>query len=217
MARFQSTHPRGVRLTSDIITLQPLLFQSTHPRGVRHLYRLVPRGERVFQSTHPRGVRLPIQRTPRAGRYFNPRTHVGCDSLQPVGAEWTKISIHAPTWGATDSYFQANYTLQLFQSTHPRGVRRFAVWTIFPAANFNPRTHVGCDDDSLRSLRSFIHFNPRTHVGCDTSSTPIGQSITISIHAPTWGATELRKSKGTRYKFQSTHPRGVRQGSCNIP
>ena len=79
---FQSTHPRGVRLTGTRESAARLLFQSTHPRGVR-LYRLeleagikkvsihapawgatdedlaLAVGGLVFQSTHPRGVRRP--------------------------------------------------------------------------------------------------------------------------------------------------------------
>ena len=34
-AKFQSTHPRGVRLTSTMRFMTELWFQSTHPRGVR--------------------------------------------------------------------------------------------------------------------------------------------------------------------------------------
>ena len=76
----------------------------------------------------------------------------------------------------------------LFQSTHPRGVRRRVISSYRNTCDFNPRTHVGCDAD-------FYHLLYMDE---------------ISIHAPTWGATELRKSKGIRCKFQSTHPRGVR-------
>jgi len=33
--RFQSTHPRGVRLSEPCKNFSLFLFQSTHPRGVR--------------------------------------------------------------------------------------------------------------------------------------------------------------------------------------
>ena len=33
--------------------------------------------------------------------HFNPRTHVGCDVAITAGLSATRISIHAPTWGAT--------------------------------------------------------------------------------------------------------------------
>ena len=32
-------------------------------------------------------------------------------------------------------------------------------------------------------------FNPRTHMGCDTQSYDDKRFYTVSIHAPTWGAT----------------------------
>ncbi len=34
----------------------------------------------------------------------------------------------------------------------------------------------------------------------------------ISIHAPAWGATPIPSSLPSRWRFQSTHPRGVRRG-----
>ena len=99
--------------------------------------------------------------------YFNPRTHVGCDlsDLQSINL-----------W-------------KIFQSTHPRGVRRLSLSFCKSSKYFNPRTHVGCDleftlkSDKLtlfqsthpRGVRLFVlrhpsnggDFNPRTHVGCD--------------------------------------------------
>ena len=76
---------------------------------------------------------------------FNPRTHVGCDR------EWL-FDFAIP---------------EVFQSTHPRGVRQISVNTINQRGRFNPRTHVGCDT-TIAIIRAIIAgFNPRTHVGCD--------------------------------------------------
>ena len=121
---FQSTHPRGVRLTGHMPAIQDSAFQSTHPRGVRLAdYMGIPSGI-PFQSTHPRGVRLVVNfdvalaeavsihapawgatRDPdRPGAHsprFNPRTRVGCD-------------------GAGNIIINND---EVFQSTHPRGVR----------------------------------------------------------------------------------------------
>ncbi len=61
-------------------------------------------------------------------------------------------------------------------------------------------------------LKSPPHFNPRTRVGCDPAHLPASRLRRISIHAPAWGATcnsVLLASADAR--FQSTHPRGVRQ------
>ena len=55
------------------------------------------------------------------------------------------------------------------------------------------------------------HFNPRTHVGCDQRFSEYKYMDDISIHAPTWGATiGAITDVGSKLKFQSTHPRGVR-------
>ena len=55
------------------------------------------------------------------------------------------ISIHAPMWGATrlDDYRTITFK---FQSTHPCGVRLPTHLLCNVARNFNPRTHVGCDE-----------------------------------------------------------------------
>ena len=167
----------------------------------------------MFQSTHPRGVRLwrSLSSSCRIP-CFNPRTHVGCDChLRACKYPGHRVSIHAPTWGATKKLFLLSIEL-LFQSTHPRGVRLYlfdprparitvsihaptwgATWvTAHPPQNrssFNPRTHVGCD--LRRHLRIFAGrgFNPRTHVGCDSTTPSLPPGWPVSIHAPTWGAT----------------------------
>ena len=55
-----------------------------------------------------------------------------------------------------------------FQVAHLRGARPRRMPSGSLTANFNPRTHVGCDlpDTHRRGCRA--DFNPRTRVGCDT-------------------------------------------------
>ena len=79
LLKFQSTHPHGVRPSTEAVAAQKAAFQSTHPHGVRHsracnrekqhhvsihapawgatkhIYNDICEGE--FQSTHPHGVR----------------------------------------------------------------------------------------------------------------------------------------------------------------
>ena len=55
----------------------------------------------------------------------------------------------------------------MFQSTHPRRVRRRTEQVYSKMIGFNPRTHVGCDLFCVFSCKIFGCFNPRTHVGCD--------------------------------------------------
>ena len=99
--RFQSTHPRGVRLIRSVISSLASLFQSTHPRGVRPGLRPFSTDGIEFQSTHPRGVRQQRETLRPVLPCFNPRTHEGCD---PNAA-------------------QSRVQPMEFQSTHPRGVR----------------------------------------------------------------------------------------------
>ena len=122
----------------------------------------------------------------------------------------------------------------MFQSTHPRGVRHVTIIQSMIVSCFNPRTHEGCDLPAAPPLASVGRFNPRTHEGCDylrlarkaeaimfQSTHPRGVrhlnfllltlTKTVSIHAPTRGATIKNRSIFSFNRFQSTHPRGVRQ------
>ena len=188
---------------------------------------------------------------------FNPRTRVGCD-LQLVrnveheplisihapawGAttfSWRysascMISIHAPAWGATGKYSMQLTLAFSFQSTHPRGVRRHPVKMPLRASKFQSTHPRGVRPSHGRRITIRCHFNPRTRVGCDGIKINVRVTeVTISIHAPAWGATFEHGIKHGRrcfisihapawgatvlygygtYKgaFQSTHPRGVR-------
>ena len=165
--KFQSTHPRGVRLIRLGSTPTAFAFQSTHPRGVRRYGRIdndIPAGisihaptwgatiqatvqvvNKLFQSTHPRGVRHKVVRGGRQGYLFQ--------STHPRGVR------HAANVAKT---FNSS-----FQSTHPRGVR-LNTGPYSPIRNyFNPRTHVGCDPTTKTRPHCTPYFNPRTHVGCD--------------------------------------------------
>ena len=96
----------------------------------------------------------------------------------------------APTRGATGNNGANGLPAQLFQSTHPHGVR--------------PRTFAPC--------RCLDCFNPRTHTGCDNAWSKALPLRRVSIHAPTRGATLVSERKFFTVAFQSTHPHGVRPG-----
>ena len=101
----------------------------------------------------------------------------------------------------------------LFQSTHPSGVRP-AVKTCCRTYQhyFNPRTPVGCDLALIAEYQRDKNFNPRTPVGCDRRTgcyrdvscnfnprTPVGcDPCSVTIRS----ACAI---------FQSTHPSGVRR------
>ena len=78
--RFQSTHPRGVRLRERFSIDSMDEFQSTHPRGVR-LANVLWQQVMVPVSIHAPawGATTARGRRRRNCGRFNPRTRVGCD------------------------------------------------------------------------------------------------------------------------------------------
>ena len=121
--RFQSTHPRRVRLLRKIESIIDDLFQSTHPRRVRPGLAVCCDSYIMFQSTHPRRVRHRRYVYCQHSRGFNPRTHVGCDLLR-MWRRLTSVSFNPRTHVGCDI---------------PLGCQ------LARTASFNPRTHVGCD------------------------------------------------------------------------
>ena len=121
------------------------VFQSTHPRGVRQLAHSLCCSVGLVSIHAPtRGATKMVCRVDYRGCFnprthegcdsgdampdikaigFNPRTHEGCDTIGIKHVCAYGVSIHAPTRGATK--FNLHLTLfHVFQSTHPRGVRR---------------------------------------------------------------------------------------------
>ena len=101
------------------------------------------------------------------------------------------ISIHAPTRGATLSRCHCSI-ISLFQSTLPREERQGFSGSTHLSENFNPRSHERSDKDVLAVL----------------------PDKTISIHAPTRGATNPSSVTPRLCLFQSTLPREERQQYC---
>ena len=163
-----------------------------------------------FQSTHPHGVRPDLSRMHCLLQGFNPRTRTGCDRFPCNAMALPGVSIHAPARGATikagaaqiAQMFQSthphgvrrkfNATRELkhgfqsthphgvrlgdkfnelkaamFQSTHPHGVRQGHKKGFLLTAGFNPRTRTGCDINRLYQYLETKGFNPRTRTGCD--------------------------------------------------
>ena len=126
----------------------------------------------------------------RPQKRFNPRAHVGRDTKQFEKRYMENVSIHAPTWGATHI------------------LRRGLTTT----CGFNPRAHVGRDWARTTRKCSKQCFNPRAHVGRDDFPRLGQRHIDVSIHAPTWGATDIYTQEVDITMFQSTRPRGARLG-----
>ena len=101
------------------------------------------------------------------------------------------ISIHAPTWGATKGVRGYSGQMTDFNPRTHVGCDYLCNVNKKGRHHFNPRTHVGCDRADTTPDARECHFNPRTHVGCDDKLHLFFFVITISIHAPTWGATNI--------------------------
>ena len=120
-----STHApaRGATSTSGYAAAYAR-FQPTHPQGVRRIPKDRPHRTNWFQPTHPQGVRPLCGGTGPRAAGFNPRTRKGCDhrkrtsSTRPIvfqpthpqGVRLTqlvrvpvsdRVSTHAPARGAT--------------------------------------------------------------------------------------------------------------------
>ena len=143
------------------------------------------------------------------------------------------VSIHAPTWGATQKrtektplktrfnprahmgrdcrnlgYFRVFIE---FQSTRPHGARPRRTTGTFCRFCFNPRAHMGRDVTRGGCQPSNRRFNPRAHMGRDQSNRCYKIAFLVSIHAPTWGATCHCDRPDNRLRFQSTRPHGARR------
>ena len=101
------------------------------------------------------------------------------------------VSIHAPTRGATRMLPRLILPCIGFQSTHLREVRRVYHFAYIPSKDgFNPRTYERCD--SPPGL--YLHI-PSVSIHAPTrgaTSYPYGETncFLVSIHAPTRGATQ---------------------------
>ena len=60
------------------------------------------------------------------------------------------------------------------------------------------------------NVNKFEYFNPRSHERSDDTAPEGIRQYSISIHAPTRGATEQRRKLKSWFEFQSTLPREER-------
>ena len=232
--RFQFTRPRGARhetlfyefvillevsihaptggATSSAIAAETTRakFQFTRPRGARLNFAMASVPADTFQFTRPRGARPSRRRATQARRGFNSRAHGGRDALGIRADLRRRVSIHAPTGGAT---------------------RRDAPlrWIFC----FNSRAHGGRDSSAPRTTTTKESFNSRAHGGRDgvyplpanlqpvSIHAPTGGATSrrgrvpprvdaVSIHAPTGGATAPASDETETETFQFTRPRGAR-------
>ena len=170
------------------------LFQSTLPQGERRQSCAYVARYIIFQSTLPQGERHNCLCSLIQQSYFNPRSHKGSDDARKFNATANKISIHAPTRGATQNLLSLNHIKAIsihaptrgatcsrqhlfricykFQSTLPQGERQYAkIKRPRRQPYFNPRSHKGSDHRFNVWLTESGNFNPRSHKGSDISRT----------------------------------------------
>ncbi len=148
-----------------------IAFQSTRPRGARRPSRRVPPLPRSVSIHAPAwGATRCESRTDPSSAGFNPRARVGRDGIDADNLDGhLVVSIHAPAWGATGAHQAAVLRPREFQSTRPRGARRWGSTRAgSPSPCFNPRARVGRDQRLPLDFRA---------------------PACVSIHAPAWGAT----------------------------
>ncbi len=207
-------------------------FQSTPPRGGRLTTTEIIIAVAAFQSTPPRGGRLDAAGRLQEAIGFNPRPREGGDALSIPVCLSTAVSIHAPARGATyatcppvlhlqfqstpprggrqmtDNAFPANLA---FQSTPPRGGRHADLpWSVLACSCFNPRPREGGD---VRRVCSNGGKDVSIHAPARGATFACRQSRdrdAVSIHAPARGATPQPSRCLSSPRFQSTPPRGGR-------
>ena len=103
-------------------------------------------------------------------RCFNPRTHAGCDEYARL-IQYTAQSFNPRTHTGCDLSCSPSISKELFQSTHPHGVRRLTL------AYYKPRPWIVSIHAPTRGATALI-VNPWI-------------LDVVSIHAPTRGATQL--------------------------
>ena len=193
---FQSTRPRGARLPPLLFFVATMLFQSTRPRGARQS-RMTQAPKQLFISIHAPAwgatFLLSISRT--SITYFNPRARVGRDASSSIRPS---LSFHfnpRARVGRDGRTGNQNTGRDNFNPRARVGRDPFRKFRSATRLNFNPRARVG-RDDAWQSVHPELHdFNPRARVGRDGD---------LQIYAP------------LRVTFQSTRPRGARQGGGSL-
>jgi len=122
---FQSTRPRGARLTCNAVFVTFMLFQSTRPRGARRLLNLRP----IFQNIrfNPRarvGRDGDCRKTSNFQQCFNPRARVGRDNRLPFLLPAMSCFNPRARVGRDVCLRRVTMPRPLFQSTRPRGARQ---------------------------------------------------------------------------------------------
>ena len=189
---FQSTHPRGVRLPVMRRRFQPHHVSIHAPAWGTTLRQTS--GQRLDSCFNPRtrvGCDCGCWCGPTASSRFNPRTRVGCDPMKTPSTASTWSFNPRTRVGCDMIPSLAIKIAMMFQSTHPRGVRRNRGFTTCRTKTVSIHAPAwGATIWERPQAVRLMRFNPRTRVGCDDDYRTIPSGVSgVSIHAPAWGAT----------------------------
>ena len=225
--QFRSTPPREGRRVPDAAEAPSSTFRSTPPREGR---RCAPEVQRYLQSTQrfdPRPHARGDGRSARTQNSFRCPHARGDSSRRPLSC----VSIHAPTRGATNlgALGELGRRMVQFRSTPPREgrQRRTGQAEITRSLSFDPRPHARGDDlrkrcaGRLCDVGKFRSTPPREGRPFALGSLRnITACISVSIHAPTRGATMHQPAVDRRVtdkeQFRSTPPREGRLPYRNL-
>ncbi len=143
---------------------------------------------------------------------FNPRTHTGCDRCTGLLRCNRRVSIHAPTRGATVTHHYVHISGCVSIHAPTRGATGRGGRVRWSPCCFNPRTHTGCDTIWRTISKSKKRFQSTHPHGVRQSSMPIacGGGRFQSTHPH--GVRRTLSDIGLAVMvFQSTHPHGVRR------
>ena len=120
---FQSTLPRGERLSTILSGERSSLFQSTLPRGERLKICCGVNCPSLFQSTLPRGERRSPSPLLTRRCSFNPRSRVGSDFVLRFAEQLESRFNPRSRVGSDQIGYIFGMEIVMFQSTLPRGER----------------------------------------------------------------------------------------------
>ena len=212
---FQSTRPRGARPGRPAGKSVSPGFQSTRPRGAR---REVHAGHhpRAGVSIHAPAWGATVVALHYHTVSFEVSIHApawGATRLWRSAAWWETVSIHAPAWGATQVLQRLLWALLVSIHAPAWGATPAGAGGWLSAGGFNPRARVGRDVVSVHpfagtpwfqstrprgarpsSLQSSRHSSMLFQSTRPRGARPVqvvcgAARVTVSIHAPAWGAT----------------------------
>ena len=145
-----------------------------------------------FQFTRPQGARLKSSFRKIIKKCFNSRAHKGRDSAPETSVIPPKSFNSRAHKGRDLLYLSLSGPLEGFQFTRPQGARPCIIILICGYHSFNSRAHKGRDKAlSCKTFGKSVSIHAPTR-GATYYRDFDKFEFTVSIHAPTRGATSLR-------------------------